>query len=194
MNKANVLLSILIVSAGLFGWGFYTFEKFNFTPGSQSQGPSRFPALVEAALLNTKVPTLFVFIHPKCACTTATLAELAKLKTQTGDKLAAEVFIAVDESESETEIAAAEARVRAHGPLLIERDYQGAIAKKFGAETSGQTYLYSPAGELLFQGGITESRGHEGDNLGTREILRLVEQKNQQEKLFGFIPTFGCKL
>jgi hypothetical protein len=194
MSKTTISFSILFVCAGLFGWGFYTFEKFNFTPGPQIEGPSRFPASAEASLLHAKVPTLFVFIHPKCACTTATLAELGKLKAKAGDKLVTEVFIAVEEDESETEIIAAEDRVRANGQTSIERDFKGAIAKKFGAETSGQTYLYSPAGELLFQGGITESRGHEGDNLGSSEILNLVTQKNQQEKLFGFVPTFGCKL
>jgi hypothetical protein len=194
MGKTTFSLSILIICAGLFGWGFYTFEKYNFTPGPQIEGPNRFPASAEAALLNSKVPTLFVFIHPKCTCTSATLAELAKLKAQAGDKLAAEVFIAIEETESESEILAAEERVRANGQTLIERDYQGAIAKKFGAKTSGQTYLYSPAGELLFQGGITDSRGHEGDNAGSSEILRLVAKNKQQEKLFGLVPTFGCKL
>ena len=38
--------------------------------------------------------------------------------------------------------------------------------QRFGAETSGQTLLYDRDGRLLFSGGTTGSRGHDGDNAG----------------------------
>jgi hypothetical protein len=53
-------------------------------------------------------------------------------------------------------------------------DLEGRESRRFGAATSGQTLLYAADGRLLFNGGITESRGHSGDNAGRSAILSLV--------------------
>jgi hypothetical protein len=51
--------------------------------------------------------------------------------------------------------------------------------------------LYGPQGDLLFQGGITMSRGHEGDNPGRSALESLV-----RHKLFNQVRTsvYGCSL
>jgi hypothetical protein len=50
----------------------------------------------------------------------------------------------------------------------------GETARAFGAKTSGFTALYAPDGRLLFHGGITASRGHEGDSAGAAAIVDFV--------------------
>jgi hypothetical protein len=71
------------------------------------------------------------------------------------------------------------------------KDPAGSFARQFGASTSGQTLLYSPARRLIFNGGITASRGHSGDNYGRGAILALLHGEKPARKA---APVFGCSL
>ncbi len=75
--------------------------------------------------------------------------------------------------------------------VTVQVDNAGLEARRFHAETSGQTLLYDRSGVLRFQGGITLSRGHAGDNPG-RSALQdlLLEGHSNQIKT----PVFGCSL
>jgi hypothetical protein len=54
-------------------------------------------------------------------------------------------------------------------------DHAGMESARFGATTSGHAVLFDRAGRKLFDGGITPSRGHQGDSEGLRAIeLRLA--------------------
>jgi hypothetical protein len=70
-------------------------------------------------------------------------------------------------------------------------DVDGVEARGFGAETSGHTLLFDRDGRLLFSGGITEFRGHAGDNTGERSIESLV---NGQAPARTATSVFGCAL
>jgi hypothetical protein len=61
----------------------------------------------------------------------------------------------------------------------------------FGAATSGEALLYGPDGRLEFAGGITSSRGHEGDNPGADRIVSLVTTGSAE---LATAPVFGCPL
>ncbi len=75
--------------------------------------------------------------------------------------------------------------------IHIVSDQGGALAHRFGAQTSGQTYLYNPAGRLLFSGGLTAARGHEGDSAGLNAALALVRGQTPVQTR---TPVFGCSL
>ena len=62
---------------------------------------------------------------------------------------------------------------------------------RFGARTSGQVLLYDGQGTLVFQGGITQARGHEGPSLGGEAILRAALQESPG---VGSSAVFGCGL
>jgi hypothetical protein len=75
--------------------------------------------------------------------------------------------------------------------VTVLRDDGGGEARAFGVATSGQTLLYDSRGALVFNGGITGSRGHAGDNAGRAALIALI----------GRAPTdrsganvFGCPL
>lgn len=70
-------------------------------------------------------------------------------------------------------------------------DVGGAQARVFGAFISGQTLLYSATGSLLFNGGITDARGHEGDNPG-RTALTSILSGGKPAAIQ--TPVFGCYL
>jgi hypothetical protein len=72
---------------------------------------------------------------------------------------------------------------------IVDRD--GTQASLFGAETSGQVVLYDSHGELKFRGGITQSRGHVGDNAGRSAIEAIV---NTGETQLDHTVVFGCPL
>jgi hypothetical protein len=70
-------------------------------------------------------------------------------------------------------------------------DPEGAAALRFGASTSGQTLLYNDSGRLVFNGGITAARGHEGPNDGQDAVIALLQNR---PPLHTATPVFGCSL
>jgi hypothetical protein len=75
--------------------------------------------------------------------------------------------------------------------VAIRADLDGNETKCFRAATSGQVVMYDGNGTLEFDGGITGSRGHEGDNDGELAIEELL--------FHGLVrapktPVFGCSL
>jgi hypothetical protein len=71
-------------------------------------------------------------------------------------------------------------------------DPGGEEAARFGAETSGLVALYAEDGRLLFRGGITSARGHEGDNQGRRALLGLI--RGRRSSLSRATPVYGCAI
>ncbi len=130
--------------------------------------------------------------HPKCSCTRASLKELAKVSEGLGHPVTTYVLflrpegVADDWSHSDL-WSLAEAIPGVH----VLEDRGGAEAEIFGAQTSGQVILYSPTGDLLFRGGITGSRGHEGDNLGESSLVSILRNGVAPEAQSS---VFGCRL
>jgi hypothetical protein len=75
--------------------------------------------------------------------------------------------------------------------VRVLSDIDGVEARRFGVETSGHTLLFARDGRLLFSGGITESRGHAGDNAGQRAIESLLYNP-RPVRTNSFV--FGCAL
>ena len=71
------------------------------------------------------------------------------------------------------------------------RDDDGAEARRFGVETSGQTLLYDARGALIFSGGITGSRGHAGENAGAAALAALLTRGAAAQR---GADVFGCPL
>lgn len=193
LNKKRISNLILLISTLLLFGGFFYFESYKFTEGAQVKAPARIPASV-SSVLDSRVPTLILFAHPKCTCTEATLVELAKLKKELGTRIAVKVYISYDQQDYNEDHEKIENEARRIPHVTVEKDMDRVVAGQFGALTSGQTVLYAPEGNLLYQGGITGSRGHVGDNPGVREITRIVTSPfiivDSRERL----PTFGCHL
>jgi hypothetical protein len=70
-------------------------------------------------------------------------------------------------------------------------DDGGGLASEFGSFTSGHALLYAPDGRLLYSGGITGARGHDGDNEGRRDILALIAGAAPTSHRQ---PIYGCGL
>lgn len=70
-------------------------------------------------------------------------------------------------------------------------DEGGRQAERFGATTSGQTYLFDADGALLFSGGITPSRAHQGNSVGRERIIALVLDGDAERRES---DVYGCPL
>ena len=75
--------------------------------------------------------------------------------------------------------------------MNVALDPGGRIARVFGAETSGHVLLYDPEGRLVFEGGLTPSRGHAGDCEGRTSLLNLLAGT---AAVVSETPTYGCPI
>ena len=186
----------LLLSAVAFLWlgavagGFAAAVRFEVTQGAPASLPREWPAAAPIAR-DAGLPTLLVFVHPRCPCTTATVGELARLLAHCGDKVRTVVLCYSDPALGpDWAHTGTWSQAAAIPGVAVREDPLGAAARAFGAATSGQVCLYSRDGELRFEGGITPSRGHAGDNRGADALAALL--------LGGTGPdtsaVFGCSL
>jgi len=73
--------------------------------------------------------------------------------------------------------------------VAIDNDAKDAAI--FGATTSGHVLVYDASGAIRFSGGITDGRGHEGENPGLSAILGLV---HDGKTAVSTTPVYGCSL
>jgi len=146
-------------------------------------------------------PTIVVFAHPHCPCTSATMEELDRLISRAGadTSLVHVLFYCPDDAAP----SFAETSLREHAERIpgvhTQLDRGGRVAAEFGARTSGQTLIYDPTGALRFHGGITSSRGHIGANRATRAAEDILGNSRAPTRaplpLAVFrSPVFGCPL
>ncbi len=161
------------------------------SPGPATESSTNWPA--ETTLKrDSEQFTLVMFAHPKCPCTNATVTELAALVTLCPQLRPSVLFIKPSGVERDWEKSTTWFRAKNIQGVTVLADDCSQEAKRFRATTSGQTMLYDPSGKLIFKGGITAGRGHEGDNQGLDTIVSLVTGKNRT--MCADTPVFGCSL
>jgi hypothetical protein len=174
---------LLVVVAGSF-W----LHRYARTPGEAADAaPS--PDDVHAAELPGF--RLLVFLHPECPCSRATLAELARLMAQTGDRRRVAVVFVGPRAEGDREASRLEGIAGEMPGVEIRWDSRGNESRRFGARTSGHVVLLDGRGEVRFRGGITRARGHEGDSPGREAVRAVVRGDTHASEP---TPVFGCRL
>ncbi|HWZ87201.1 MAG TPA: hypothetical protein VNW92_00075 [Polyangiaceae bacterium] len=182
-----------LVSAwfGCAAAGVVALQKYKSAPAAEEAPPVTWPVASRLSRVPGK-PTLVLVAHPRCPCTRATVQELGVLMARAGSRVTAHVLFVkptgVAEDWERTDLWRSAAAIPG---VSVTADDGGHEAALFHAVTSGQVVLFDPAGRELFAGGITESRGHEGDNPGlARVVSLLVSGKAELAKA----PVFGCAL
>lgn len=182
----SLCLWLTVTSAGLA-----LMLRHDTTPSPVEPAPAVWPANQPLPLFSDR-PTLVIFLHPKCPCSRATVAELEQLMAAPVGKVSATAVIlrpaSADAGWADTGIVRAAAAIPG---VTTHVDVAGVEAAAFHATTSGETFVYDAQGRLRFHGGITGARGHIGDNPGLHAVQSLV--------LTGKSPvsetnTFGCPL
>ena len=139
-------------------------------------------------------PTLILFLHPRCPCSEATLSELARALVGYHGAAAVHILFTTPCNAGDDWLATGlvqQAAVIPQSDVRIDRG--GVEAARFGAHVSGQVLVFDAEGRCLFDGGITPSRGHEGDTAGRDFITDIfLNQASPSEALR--TPVFGCAL
>ena len=188
---------LLVLAASGAAWsivvalGSLALLMYEDAPGHAGAAPARWPDGSQVPRAADR-PTLVMFAHPRCPCTRASVGELALLMARSQGLVSAWVLFSKPKDfppgwEATDILASAAAIPDVHA----ECDEGGAEAARFHATISGQTLLYAVDGRLLFDGGITASRGHSGDNAGRTAIVSLLTQgRADRTRTF----AFGCSL
>ena len=171
--------------------GMWFLWRYAFTAGVAADAPVRWPGegLVK---LNPLGPTLVMFAHPHCPCTRASMAELERILAKSpGEVKPWIVFYKpadADDTWEKTDLCRWAEEIPG---AQIVFDADGAEAHRFAAATSGEVVVYAADGRLRFSGGITASRGHEGDNAGKSAVLAAL---NHGDSRYQTAPVFGCSI
>jgi hypothetical protein len=183
---------VFLWGAGLVA-GFGAFLRYSATAGAPAHAPARWPETSHIALVTGRA-TLLMFVHPRCPCSRASVAELERLMARVGDRVTAHVLFMKPAGTGPDWQTSAPLwdRVRAIPGVDATWDDEGREAARFVAATSGQTVVYDEHGLLQFEGGITGSRGHEGDNLGRSRIVSLLTSRGIADSRG--TAVFGCAL
>ncbi len=186
---------MLCLSAAVWGGcvsaGWYLLETKASIPAESRDFVDQWPADSKLSR-SLERPTLLVFIHPQCPCSRATLSELARLMVRIADRATVSaVFLAPLELGKEWHQTDLWRTAQAIPGVRVIADEEGREARRFRADVSGRTLLYGPSGALLFDGGITQSRGHAGDNSGRSAIENLVLHGTAD---LSHGRAFGCRL
>jgi hypothetical protein len=184
---ASVLAWLVSVGSGL--WVLWAYDN---RPGLDASAPRQWPA---QSLLtrSTSGPTLLVVAHPQCSCTRASLDELAEILARASSHRPRTyvLFLKPSEVEDGWEQTDLWRRAAALPNVTVVQDADGAEARRFGVETSGQTMLYDAGGALIYSGGITGSRGHAGENAGELALVALLTHGRADRSTAN---VFGCSL
>ncbi len=186
MNYLFAVLWLLLCAASFGALNWYKLK-----PGPVGKINSFWPQNIPHEH-NRTTYNLVLFAHPRCGCTSASLMELEKILVKTKNNLKVKIFFYHPKGESANWSDGESKTMALKLPNTeVYDDDGGEVARRFGAMTSGQTLVYSLEGKLVYAGGITESRGHTGDNTGARSIASVVETG---KTIINTQPVFGCVL
>jgi hypothetical protein len=171
--------------------GFTLLWQYKMRPGDADGTPATWPRESRIVRRPDRA-TLVLFAHPECPCTRASLAELARLLARFDDRLTADVVLTrpsdVGAAWDGSDLWRAASAIPG---VTTVRDDDGVEATRFRATTSGAAALYDARGRLLFSGGLTSARGHEGDSAGLQRISSILRTGRADRP---DAPVYGCSL
>ena len=150
--------------------------------------PANFPIPLDANAAN-----LVMVAHPKCPCSRASLAQLVKVLTRATPASARASILFYRPANEGDQWLSDSLWTAAEGipGLRLISDPDGEWASRLGATASGHVFLFDGKGRLMFEGGITSGRGHEGENPGSSTICDLLAGRTPATSS---TPVFGCTI
>lgn len=185
-NLFTTAVAITWLTASVAGLWFAI--QHESTAGAAAHAVSSWPAKSKLSPAANK-PTVVLFAHPECPCTRATLNQLARLQALAPERPKIIVALAIPGGHADWRRSAIADQARSLPGAEIFEDSDLAEAHLFHASTSGQCFVYGRSGSLLYHGGITGARGHEGDNTGMDNALNALNNRLSVSS-----PVFGCAL
>jgi hypothetical protein len=181
---AAVVWLLLVVGAG--AW----LMRDSLAPGQPGEAPASWPS----ASAVTRTPgayTLVIAAHPRCPCTRASFDQLDQILVRGGAPLATCVLFVEPREFGDAWVRSdLWRRARSMPGVTARIDPLGVEARRFGMHTSGNAALYDPDGRLVYQGGLTGARGHDGPNAGSDAVNARLAGHDARATA----PVYGCGL
>ncbi len=169
-----------IAVAGVIAWllsvagSLLALTAYDTAPGIAATAPRTWPADSRLAHDDGRA-TLLLVLHPHCPCSRASVEELAEMLPAVAGRARVHVLVVAPAGTapgwSDGDLAD---RVASLPGVEATIDAGGVEAARFGAVTSGQTYVFDAAGTMRFSGGITPARGHRGDRAGRDAVVAAL--------------------
>lgn len=162
----------------------YVWERYDATPG---------PAEVPVAAAPIAKPSgwrLTVYVHPRCPCSRATIQQTIALAGECPHLSVRVVFVRPPNTPAGWERGELWEQAERLLGATVTCDVDGVEARSVGAETSGAAVLTDPTGQAVFLGGLTSSRGRDGEGAGRRVVRGWV----RGEAAVASSPVYGCPL
>ena len=183
-------LLALLLWLGLIAGGYAWLFRYSFAAGKTSAVPRTIPPSLASAAYSAR-PQLLLALHPRCPCSRATVRELAKILSRVPDACDVTVLMYHPASATDDWVQGALLDECRRMSCRIRPDPAGRLAVSLGSLTSGGVALYDANGKLRYRGGITGSRGHEGDNAGERAVMEILQGRRESHPS---MPVFGCPI
>lgn len=138
--------------------------------------------------------TLLMFAHPRCSCSRASMRQLERILARCDGRVATRIYFYCPGDQPDTWVQSAlwdQARRIPGVSTQLDRD--GRLAHQCAVTTSGHVQLFDVRNELRFSGGITVSRGHEGDNSGSSAVTAIIRGA-PDDRTTTETPVFGCQI
>src|SRR5262249_33135630 len=136
------LVAATAIWLGAAATGLWVVWRFDNAPGLPADPPARWPAESSLARASDR-PTLVLLAHPQCSCTVASLGELAEVLARVPAHPKTYVIFLKPAGVAEDWVKSDLWRMAAQLPdVTVTQDQDGIAARRFGAATSGQTFLY----------------------------------------------------
>jgi hypothetical protein len=182
---AKKLIMLLVAWIGAAAWLGSGMMAHDNSPGVTSAIGDSWPQ--GSAIDYGKGNTILLFVHPKCPCIASSVRMLEQL---TAEQEAVHVKILpwrpAGLLPSDTSWA-----VRTTLPQLP--DVEGKEARLFHVRTSGEVLAFNSSCKLIFEGGITASRGGNRNGPGWDRLLEAIHNPGRGgPPLRGRV--FGCSL
>ncbi len=186
--KVGVLFAIWLATIVV---GLYPLLCYESKPAEQCAPATKWPS--PSLLHSAGRSTLVMFVHPKCPCSRASLKQLEKLHAGSVARLDCIVLIAQPKGmDSRWTRSDLWEQASAIPGVRVAVDTDEKEAECFGAQTSGEVFVYDGDSNLSFHGGLTIARGHEGDSPGFQAVKRIINHRSENESACS--ATFGCSL
>ena len=190
-SKRRLLVGSIGVWSAIVVLGVLSVADRDSRPGATGSAPRAWPA--HSTLVRSRERSnVLLFAHPHCPCTRASLRELEQVVSRAGERASVQVVLCVPDGApldfARTDLwQLAEAIPGVHVSAHAASDE----ARRFEVRTSGEVLAFDADGQLRFQGGITGSRGHEGDNAGRDALIAALQEPRGELRTS---PVFGCSL
>lgn len=188
-----ILALIVWIAVAVAGW--YGISAYGFTgdPQATTDIVPRWPTDSTIGRMSGR-PTLVLFLHPKCPCSRATVAELERLPVLVPGEALPDICVVASAPRAIGDLwwssSFLDQSARLPNAHLV-RDSGGVETALFGARISGTVLLFDAAGKRLYAGGVTMARGHAGDNVGLQAVTDLLQDHRAS---VSSIPPLGCEM